>query len=149
MNQIKIYLRSVSKPDKHPTVHITSDSLSLNDVITVEDSLCYSIDCTVGLHDLTIHFNNKEANDTVIVNGEIAEDLAVIIDDFKIDGISVKDHINEFSHYTDWEGNSIQTYGWLSFPTPMTLTLQVPGLLFKRNIVLLNLNNENFKEVYK
>ena len=148
MNQIKIYLRSVSKLDKDPTVHIYSDTLQVNDTISINGSVCYTIDCSVGLHNLTLHFNNKEVNDTVVENNEVVEDLAVIIDDLKIDGISVKDHINDFSRYTDWDGNSIQTYGWLSFPVPMHLTLQVPGLIFKRNIALLGLTSENFSQVY-
>ena len=149
MNQIKIYLKSVSKPHKHPTVCIKSKSLSLDDEVTVTNSLCYSIDCSIGLHDLTVHFLNKELNDTIVKDGEVIEDFAVIIDDLKIDNISVKNFINDFSHYTDLEDNIIQTYGYLSFPKPMQLKVQVPGLLFKRNIVLMDLNSESFEKIYK
>jgi hypothetical protein len=148
MNQIKIYLSSITKADKAPRAEIVSKSLNINDTIDVDKPFCYEFIASAGIHDLSLNFNNKEVNDTIIVNGKIVEDLAIIVDDIVINDISFKSEIDKFSLYTDWDGNLINTYGWLSFPTAFKMKFQVPGMLFKRNIALLDVNNHTFEEFF-
>ena len=99
-------------------------------------------DATFGIHQFSLCLFNKEPNDTVLdKKGNIIDDLYVIIEDIKIDNISVLNNLSNFSEYTNNQGDKVETYGYLSFPTEFKFWLQVPGYMFQRNMSLLNNND--------
>jgi hypothetical protein len=100
------------------------------------------LESNFGIHQFSIWLLNKESNDTVLdKKGNIIDDLYVIIEDIKIDNISVLTNLNNFSEYTNNQGDKVETHGHLSFPTEFKFWLQVPGYMFQRNMSLLNNNN--------
>lgn len=101
----------------------------------MNDQEQFIVDANFGIHDFSILLLNKEPNDTVVdKDGNILDDLYVIIEDILIDNITIKNHIDCFSEYTDNNGEKIKTFGYLSFATEFKFWLQVPGYIFKRNI---------------
>jgi len=96
-------------------------------------------DAAFGIHQFSLCLFNKELNDTKVdEENNIIDDLYVTIQDIKLDDISVIESINNISQYTNNQGDSVQTYGHLGFPTEFKIWLQVPGYMFKRNISLFN-----------
>lgn len=98
-----------------------------------------SFEADFGIHKFEIQLLNKEITDTVLdKDGAIIDDLFVAIRNIDVDRISMINEINFFSEYQNNEGELVNTYGHLGFPTVFTFYVQVPGYMFKRNISVLD-----------
>lgn len=67
------------------------------------------------LQEIEIHFLNKEPGDTKVVNGEITEDLLLVIEQLSIDGLDLTNKISKISNYVDTEGKRHYTHTYITF----------------------------------
>ena len=132
-NRIDLYLEYKSTRFKAPQISLTSNGFST--ILT--DPHC-TFFLPAGVHQIELMLLNKDSNDTIVQDGQIVEDLYVVLKEFKINSISFMENLDQISEYSDWSGNPIKTNGWMSFPRPYIITLQTPGYFFKRNLSLLS-----------
>lgn len=68
------------------------------------------------VRDISVVFYNKEPHDTVVdTNGDIIEDLYLVIDKINVDGHDLLPKINRISQYRTDQGIMHDTYNWLAF----------------------------------
>ena len=72
---------------------------------------------------IDISLLNKEANDTKVVNGNITEDLLIIVDQLRINQINLIDKLSKISVYKDQQGNVHRTHTYITFNGTMTIKL--------------------------
>jgi hypothetical protein len=121
--------------------------MGYNKIAGIHDTEIIIQHVPLGLHDLTIRLINKEAHDTVIDhNGNIIEDLYVVIESLKVDGHDAVNKLNSISCYHDNHGNKINTHGWLGFSQDFKIFIQTPGWYFMRNLNVLS--NEHIEQYF-
>jgi len=113
--------------------------LRLNRLLTDSQSELTLDGLLPGGYDLTLRLLNKEPHDTVVdSDGNIVDDMYVTMSEFLIDHIDFMHKIDSISHYTDNNGNSVKTCGFLGFNRDFKIWFQTPGMYFERNCRILD-----------
>jgi len=69
-----------------------------------------------NIHSISIEFQNKTGADTrVDEQGQIVEDLYLVIDNLNIDGHDLMPKISRISHYQTDQGIRTGTHNWMAF----------------------------------
>lgn len=75
------------------------------------------------INKITVELLNKENNDTVVVDGNITEDLLLIIDSLCIDGIDLTNNLSKISVYKDTANQVHRTFNYITFNGTMTIKI--------------------------
>ena len=126
------------------TLNYTKITILTDDVVDLEFN-----NVPAGVFDFSITLLNKSGEDTIIDENGEQQDLGLVIEGVWIDNVEVTGELNMFSSTTNWDGEKIRTFGWITFPNPYCLTLQAPGWRFKRNLVRVNFDDRFDELIYK
>ena len=133
MNEtVNFKIKAIRLPNKYPEIKFNNEVYLLKDEYT---NLAY--DLTIGKNIIEIEFLNKSSRDTKLINGQIAEDLAVIIENIDYKGYNLITHWDRISSYIDSNGQEIKnTYGFLAFKGLVKIELNGPIFLFLRDLAI-------------
>ena len=70
-----------------------------------------------------VELKNKGPTDTVVVNGNIVEDLLLVIEGLLIDKIDLLNNLSKISVYKDTHGNIHRTFNYITFNGVMTIKI--------------------------
>lgn len=113
---IEAISNSVKSPDFEVKVNgsaITATEEYSDTDVANKKTFKYTYDDTVKTVSVTLF--NKTPNDTKIVNGEIAEDLLVVVKKMCVSGIDLTDKLSKISNYVGDNGQVYKTHGYISF----------------------------------
>lgn len=119
-------LITVSTSTKNPIYKITIDGDEIKDPVSIDTidqykkRLIYQYNSN-NVGRVQIELFNKGSNDTKVIDDKIVEDLLVIVDSFKIDGIDLTNNLSKISVYKDANGAIHKTHGYITFNGCMTI----------------------------
>lgn len=120
-------MKAISTSIKKPIFKVQVNGIELAPChCTDVDSVTQKIDFQISYEDIStidISLLNKEPNDTKVVDGNITEDLLIIVDQLRIDQINLIDKISKISVYKDQQGNVHRTHTYITFNGTMTIKL--------------------------
>jgi hypothetical protein len=90
--------------------------------------LTYNLD---AVHQIKIHFVNKEPNDTKVQDGTIVEDLLLVLDKLSVDDIDLVGDLPLISVYRDLDGTVYRTHNYITFNGCMTIKIH-KNLLYNK-----------------
>lgn len=135
--KIDITLEPICLSNKFPLVKITTSNQ--NQTIELKETTIISIILTLQDRCFDIEFLNKERNDTKVVNGEIVEDLAVIIKRIDHRGFDFWPEIDKLGTYTTNDNRIITgTGGFMAFKGIFKFKIQKPLFILSRDMAILH-----------
>jgi hypothetical protein len=135
--KIEITLEPICLPNKCPLIKITTSDQS--QTIDLKERTVIPFILTLQNRCFDIEFLNKERNDTKVVNGQIIEDLAVIIKRIDHRGFDFWPEIDELGTYTTNDNQIITgTGGFMAFKGVFKFKIQKPLFILSRDMAILH-----------
>jgi hypothetical protein len=142
--QFSITLNPVGYDSRWPEFYLKIDN-NLQDTGSLTESRTYNFDVTLedGNHSIVVGFTNKDDTDTIVVNDEIINDKAIVVEKIVIEGYEFDDFLYKGVYYPigRWHSNS-NFLSWngewcLEFTTPIFTWLhktQHLGWIYEKNL---------------
>jgi hypothetical protein len=112
-------LKVISNRNKSPLYSISLNNQIIDDYkFKINQTSKFEVEHLIELEykelkSLEIRLLNKEPNDTIVKDGKIIEDVALIISNIVIQGIDFSSKIGKIFKYTDNKNELLQTYGFM------------------------------------
>ena len=114
-NTIRVYIKKQHSKNKVPTFLTTPEDCSIISTTEYEEIREWKWSGTEDTKIISINFNNKESADTKLINGQVSEDLAILIDRIEVSGIDISDYKDKFGIYKTTNGKVLKTHGYMGF----------------------------------
>lgn len=131
-DKVLFTIKALRLKNKNPEIEFCGKLITL-----VDDYTVIPVDVCVGLNLIEIKFLNKTNRDTKVIDGQIVEDLAVIIEKIEYKGFNFHTYIESIGNYIDNQGNNVNnTYGFMAFNGTLTIKLIGPLFVYSRDLAI-------------
>lgn len=139
-----LYLRAVGYDDRWPEFSVSIDDQLLDHGrLDSNRILSFSTDLEEGSHTISVAFTNKTEHDTIVKDGEIIADKALVIDGIALEGYRLNGFLYQATYYPIGKNPMKSEYmGWngkwkLDITTPIFTWIheqQSLGWIYGKNI---------------
>ncbi len=144
-DDIQLTLEPIVKKNKYPRICLTVNDKS--DAMYLKETMVFNIILDrPRLNVISLDFLNKVPEDTVVKDGGIVEDLAVMLKSVKYKTFDFHPYLPYVSEYTKDTGELVEnTHGFMGFKGRLDLKLKTPLFVTARELAMMS--NKNYKGV--
>jgi len=143
--ELQLTIEPLIKKNKFPLISITVNNK--RDELYLKEKLVFNVTLDLPRTNyISIAFLNKDPSDTVVKDGGIVEDLAVMLQSISYKSFNFHPYLAYVSEYRKDCGDIVEgTNGFMGFNGTLELKLKTPLFITARELGMMS--NKNFKGV--
>ena len=144
-DEIQLTIEPLIKKNKYPLISISVNNR--RDEMYLKEKMVFNIILDQPrLNIISLDFLNKVPEDTVVKDGGIVEDLAVMLQSIKYKTFDFHPYLPYVSEYTKDNGELVEnTHGFMGFKGRLDLKLKTPLFITARELSMMS--DKNYKGV--